>query len=254
MEIVLALTASSDGGANGSSGLSSKRGSSRLPREERVGAIEAAARVVFCRRGYADASIAEIAAEAGIAEGTIYKFFDSKRQLVMRVIELWYESMLAEFAKNLSGISGARNKVRFVVWRHLSSLKEDLDVARLCLHEARNSRDYYKSEVYQLNCRYTHFLLDACREGVANGEFRADTPITLVRDMIFGGIDHHTWGMLFGLGDIDVDRSADLIVNVVFAGIEGPAASKPSPNDLCSSIEKAVARLDLIATRLERKS
>jgi AcrR family transcriptional regulator len=209
---------------------------------------------VFCKRGYADASIAEIAAEAGIAEGTIYKFFDSKRQLVMRVIELWYESMLAEFAKNLSGISGARNKVRFIVWRHLSSLKQDLDVARLCLHEARYSRDYYQSEVYQLNRRYTHFLLDACREGVANGEFRADTPITLVRDLIFGGIDHHTWAMLLGHGDVDVDRSADLIVNVVFAGIARPAAATPSPGELCASIEKTVARLDAVATRLEQQS
>jgi len=250
----LALTASSDDGANGSWGLSSKRGSSRLPRQERVGAIEAAARAVFCKRGYADASIAEIAAEAGIAEGTIYKFFDSKRQLVMRVIELWYESMLAEFAKNLRGISGARNKVRFIVWRHLSSLKQDLDVARLCLHEARYSRDYYQSEVYQLNRRYTHFLLDACREGIANGEFRADMPITLVRDLIFGGIDHHTWAMLLGHGDVDVDRSADLIVNVVFAGIATPAASTPSPDELCASIEKTVARLDAVVTRLEQQS
>ena len=90
----------------------------------------------------------------------------------------------------------------------------------MCLNEARNSHDYYQSELYQLNRRYTHFLLDACREGVGNGEFRADTPITLVRDMIFGGIDHHTWAMLFGHGDIDVDQSADLIVKLVFAGIE----------------------------------
>ena len=209
---------------------------------------------MFCKRGYADASIAEIAAEAGIAEGTIYKFFDSKRQLVMRVIELWYESMLAEFAKNLGGISGARNKVRFIVWRHLSSLKQGLDVARLCLHEARYSRDYYQSEVYQLNRRYTHFLLDACREGIANGEFRADMPITLVRDLIFGGIDHHTWAMLLGHGDVDVDRSADLIVNVVFAGIATPAASTPSPDELCASIEKTVARLDAVVTRLEQQS
>jgi AcrR family transcriptional regulator len=250
----VALAASSKSGTPGSSGLSSKRGSSRRPREERVGTIEAAAQVVFCRRGYADASIAEIAAEAGIAEGTIYKFFDSKRQLVMRVIELWYESMLAEFTKNLSGISGARNKVRYIVWRHLSSLKQDLDVARLCLHEARNSQDYYQSGVYNLNRRYTHFLLDACREGVANGEFRADTPITLVRDLIFGGIDHHTWAMLHGHGDVDVDRSADLIVNVVFSGITKSAASTPSSDDLYASIEQAMARLEAVATRLEQQS
>ncbi|MGP8121339.1 MAG: TetR family transcriptional regulator [Xanthobacteraceae bacterium] len=227
-----------------------KRGSSRLPREERVGAIESAARVVFCRRGYAEASIAEIAAEAGIAEGTIYKFFDSKRQLVMRVIERWYESMLAEFAKNLPGIAGARNKVRFIVWRHLSSLKADLDVARLCLHEARNSRDYYQSELYQLNRRYTHFLIDACREGISNGEFREDAPVTLVRDMIFGGIDHHTWAMLFGHGDIDPDRSADLIMDIVFAGIEKPAA--PAPSDNCSRVQKTVERLEALAERMEK--
>jgi AcrR family transcriptional regulator len=71
-----------------------------LPRAQRVGDIEAAARVVFSRRGFAAASIAEIAAEAGVAEGTIYKFFDSKRHLVVRVIEGWYDGMLAEFERS----------------------------------------------------------------------------------------------------------------------------------------------------------
>jgi len=230
-----------------------KRGSARLPREERMGAIEAAARATFCRRGYADASIAEIAAEAGIAEGTIYKFFKSKRHLMMRVIEVWYESMLAEFERSLTGIPGAKNKLRFIVWRHLSCLKKDFDLARLCLNESRNSHDYYQSELYQLNRRYTHVLLDVCREGVSNGEFRADTPITLVRDLIFGGIDHHTWAMLFGHGNIDVDHSADLIVNLVFSGIQNPADTAFSLSDAYSRIEQTVARLDTIATRIERQ-
>lgn len=209
--------------------------------------------MVFCRRGYDDASIAEIATEAEIAEGTIYKFFKSKRHLVMRVIEIWYESMLAEFQRNLIGISGAKNKIRFIVWRHLTFLKEDLDVARLCQNELRGSRDYYQSELYQLNRRYTHVLLEACREGISNGELRTDTPITLVRDLIFGGMDHHTAAMLVGHGNIDVDQSADLIVTFVFAGIQSPATTAVSPNDATSRIEQAAARLDAVASRLEKQ-
>lgn len=70
---------------------------SRLPRAQRVGDILAAARQVFAEHGFAAASIAEIASKAGVAEGTIYKFFDSKRHLVVSVIESWYDDMLAEF-------------------------------------------------------------------------------------------------------------------------------------------------------------
>jgi len=250
----VALASSRDDQGDGRSRPPPHRSWSRRPREERIGAIEAAARTVFGRRGYAEASIAEIAAEAGIAEGTIYKFFDSKRRLVTCVLERWYETMLAEFAGSLPGIQGARNKLRFIVWRHLTSLRDDLDIARLCLHEARNSRDYYQSEVYQLNRRYTHFLIEACREGIGSGEFRADTPVALVRDMIFGGIDHHSWAMLFGHGDIDPERSADLILSVVFAGIARPAIDGNSPDDSCVRIETVAARLEAIAARLEGKA
>ena len=199
-----------------------RRVTGRLPRAQRVGDIEAAARVVFAHRGYAGASIAEIAAEAGVAEGTIYKFFDSKRHLVVRVIEVWYGQMMAEFDKNLQGIQGARNKIHFIVWRHLASLTENPELARLCANEVRNAGDYYQSELHDLNRRYTHVFVEACREGVANGELRPDIQITLVRDLIFGGIEHHIAPMLYGKGKISADlrQSAQAIVDAVMGGIQ----------------------------------
>ncbi len=232
---------------------SAKRGSGRLPRGKRVGQIETAARVVFCRRGYADASIAEIAAEAGIAEGTIYKFFESKRHLVTRVIELWYEYMLGEFEKSLAGISGAKNKIRFIVWRHLAFLKEDIEIARLCLNEARSSRDYYQSELYKLNRSYTHVLLDACREGISNGELRSDTSITMVRDLIFGGIDHHTAAMLCGRSVMDVNQSADSIMTLVFAGIQNTAPTQAASGETCSRLERVAERIEAIVMHMEKR-
>ncbi len=215
-----------------------------------MGDIETAARAVFARRGYAGASIAEIAAEAGVAEGTIYKFFESKRQLVVRVIELWYAQMMAEFDKNLAGIRGARNKIRFIVWRHLAALTENPDLARLCANEVRNGGDYYQSELHELNRRYTHVFVEACREGVANGELRADIPIALVRDLIFGGLEHHIAPMLYGNGTIaaDLRQSADAIVDTVMAGIRMPA--EPPGEDTLRRIDEAARRLEAAATRM----
>lgn len=48
--------------------------------------ILAAAREVFSQKGFAEATTAEIAQQAGISEGTIYNYFDSKRDLLVSLI------------------------------------------------------------------------------------------------------------------------------------------------------------------------
>lgn len=45
-----------------------------------------AARNVFSRKGFAEATTAEIAREAGVAEGTIYNHFKNKRDLLMSLV------------------------------------------------------------------------------------------------------------------------------------------------------------------------
>lgn len=233
-----------------------RRATSRLPRAQRVEDIENAARVVFARCGYAGASIAEIAAEAGMAEGTIYKFFDSKRHLVVRVIEIWYRHMMDEFDKNLLGIRGARNKIHFIVWRHLAALTENPELARLCANEVRNSGDYYLSELHELNRRYTHVFVEACREGVTNGELRSDTPIALVRDLVFGGIEHHIAPMLYGKGTIaaDLRQSAHTIVDAVMGGIQSKGIQPSATDELLLRLEKASCQLEAAAKKLAKEA
>src|SRR4249919_3784848 len=49
--------------------------------EFREAEILQAARQVFARRGFADASMEDIAQVAGLAKGTLYLYYDSKREL-----------------------------------------------------------------------------------------------------------------------------------------------------------------------------
>lgn len=216
----------------------------RLPREDRVRDILSAARDVFCRHGFAGASIAEIASLAGVAQGTIYKFFDTKRDLVLAVLAGWYDSMLAEFNAQIPDIQGARNKLRFIVWRHIRSLVENPDLMRLCSNEVRNDGDYYHGGIYALNRKYAHVLSEVCREGMRNGEFRADLPIPLLRDLIFGGMDHYVSSSLYQGRECDADHIADQIVDLLSGGI---AALKTE----AGALEGTLSRLDRLADQLE---
>jgi hypothetical protein len=74
---------------------------------------------------------------------------------------------------------------------------------------------------------------------IAAGEFRNDVSVALLRDMVFGCIEHSTWKYLRGEGDFSVDEVADGIATVIVRGM----AAEPAED---------VRQMDAIATRLER--
>jgi AcrR family transcriptional regulator len=66
----------------------------RLPASERRERILAAATEVFAERGYADASMGEIATRAGVVASVIYDHFGSKRELAVQLLELHGETLI----------------------------------------------------------------------------------------------------------------------------------------------------------------
>src|SRR4051812_7963068 len=214
----------------------------RLSREKRMADIMETAREVFCAKGYNEAVISEIAEKVGIVEGTIYRYFPTKRDLLIEVMEDWYEEMLADYDQQLKGIAGTRNRLRFMIWRHLTVMHEEPVLCRLMMGEVRAGADYRRTAVYDLNRRYTQRTIAIIKEAVASGEFRADVPVTIVRDMIYGGIEHHCWAYLRGEGDFSPDRAADDILAIIFRGL-----AADEPRDTATQI----SRLEAVVGRLE---
>ncbi len=85
--------------------------------------------------------------------------------------------------------------------------------------------DYYESEIADLNRRWTSLLVDVVREGQSDGTFRSDLPASMVRDVVYGGIEHIAWGAATGHGDIDPQRVADSLTELVCTGIESQDVS-----------------------------
>jgi AcrR family transcriptional regulator len=210
----------------------------RLPRARREQDILDSAHDVFVRRGYEAASMSEIAEIAGVVEGTIYKYFDGKRALLYRVMARWYEAMLADYAAHLAGHRGTRARLRFVIWRHVASIRDNPALCHLFFREIRGDPDYRGSAIHELNRRYTHVVVEILRDGVTCGEVRAGVPFALVRDMIYGAVEHQTWAYVSGQGSLDADAVADRLVDLVLAGVA------PTPDPAADRLAALVARLE----------
>ena len=224
---------------------SGRRARERLTPSERMADIMRCAGVLLREQVDREGIVAAIAARLGIVEGTIYRYFPTKRDLIIRVAEDWYEGMLADYDRELAAISGTQARLRFMIWRHLTVMHDEPAMCRLVLDELRADGGYRKTSIYQLNRLYTRRTLSLVKDGIASGEIRADVPLAMVRDMIYGGIEHHTWAYLRGEGTFSPEQAADDIVAILYRGIAVPQENTGALSRL------ELSRLEAVATRLE---
>jgi TetR/AcrR family transcriptional regulator, fatty acid metabolism regulator protein len=201
--------------------------SKRLPRDQRMATIMQTARAVLRERGSEQFLTSEVAERCGVSEGTIYKYFATKRDLLIQVAEAWFEEFLVEEQPS-NRQRPLRDRLLRVIWHNLSLIRRE-----------RNMR------IYELNRRIAAQVMDVVEDGVKRGELRSDIPLKLIRDMIFGAIEHQTWAYLRGEGDFSVDDTADGITDIVYRGI----ARLPPPS--AARIDDTLARIERAAELIE---
>jgi len=221
-----------------------KRSYVRMPRDQRMREIEAAARSAFAKHGFNDAPISEIARRAGVSEGAIYKFYANKRELLHAILTGWYGGITEAFHAKQRGVEGTRARLHAVIWQHLKSIQESPDLCRLFYSEVRSAPDYQSSELHRCNRDYTRVLTDILEAGIERGDIRADVSLPLVRDMVFGGIEHRVTGFLAGRGALDPDAVADEMTRMLFAGIAPPVEEATDLGAIVSRLESVAERLD----------
>ncbi|MGD0266741.1 MAG: TetR family transcriptional regulator [Candidatus Methylomirabilota bacterium] len=140
-------------------------------RLERRQAILKAAMKLFAQRGYAAATIRTIAREAHIAQGTIYLYFPSKRDILLAL----YRSMILESFEELlvrPGQGDTEAFLRSLIVDRIERFRRNPQAVRLAFtdlpfHRELRDRLYRDVALGQLE-RLQAFLKDR----IAKGEFR----------------------------------------------------------------------------------
>lgn len=105
----------------------------RSERRERL--LDAASRV-FTRNGYEQASMDEIAAEAGIGKPTIYRYFDGKAALFSAVFENALDRLEEKMADILLRETSLERRVDRLVWALIPTFRDHLVSLRVLSENA----------------------------------------------------------------------------------------------------------------------
>jgi AcrR family transcriptional regulator len=152
-----------------------KRERNRALRREQI--LEAAVKV-FARRGFGNATVAEIAEEAGVAPGTIYIYFEDKEDLFMSIPELISEPMLATFLEAAfggnepTGIEGEERLLTQSCAKAMETLLQNLDLVKSMLSSVVTLDDETRAEYFRQPLQALTILERYFRDRTARGIFR----------------------------------------------------------------------------------
>jgi TetR/AcrR family fatty acid metabolism transcriptional regulator len=188
-------------------------------KQDRYDSILDAAKSVFAERGFAGASISDIARRAAVSDGLVYRYFENKRDLLYHVLRVFYERIIEDLEATVLRETRFEARLRKLIRRHLEVFVSDADLCRLFISEVRVASDYQGSAIQELNRSYTSILIRIVDAALADGTIRRDVNPHLLRDVIFGAIEHRAWRFVNGRGDLDTARTARELTKLLVNGM-----------------------------------
>lgn len=152
---------------------------------ETRGRVVESARALFASRGYAEATIRDIARHAGVAPGSVFTTFASKAELLQEIVFSRYAELFSQI--------GAAVDVEATTIERLAALaraayRNEMQELRL-LSENIGASWTWSQEADMANRErlrpFFETIMRVLKEGVAKRELAADTSIETVTDMVF---------------------------------------------------------------------
>src|SRR3954467_1310377 len=144
---------------------------------------------VFALNGYFNAKGSEIAKAAGVADGTIYLYFDGKEDLLITIFREHTRNYLRALEQLLANINRAEERLRIAVRHHLETLGRDRALAVVSQVELRHSLKFMSVFSQEEVADYLNMLRSIVEDGQAEGVFRRTLHPQLVAKAIFGVLD-----------------------------------------------------------------
>jgi TetR/AcrR family transcriptional regulator, fatty acid metabolism regulator protein len=182
-------------------------------------AILRAAISVFAHNGYFNSKVADIAKEAGVADGTVYLYFKSKEEILHSVFDRSMEKAIADGRKRLEGISDPREKLRQIALMHLERLGADRDLAIVFQVELRGSTKFMEEFSAAGFAEYLGLIRSTIEEGQRAGVFRPELNAKVLAKVLFGALDEMATNWILSKRRYRLAPMADQVLDIFLNGV-----------------------------------
>jgi TetR/AcrR family transcriptional regulator, fatty acid metabolism regulator protein len=191
----------------------------RPPVADKREAILRAATRVFARNGYFNSKVADIAHDAGVADGTVYLYFKSKEEILHSIFDRSVEEAITEGRKQLLTITDPREKLRRIAHLHLERLGADRNLAVVFQVELRSSTKFMEEFSAAGFAEYLGLIRAAVEEGQRAGVFRKELNAKVAAKVLFGALDEMATNWILSQRRYKLAPMADQVLDIFLNGV-----------------------------------
>src|SRR5437868_7823593 len=174
---------------------------------------------VFAQNGYFNAKVSEIAKAAGVADGTIYLYFDGKEDLLITIFREHTRNYLASLERDLVNVRRPEDRIRVAIRHHLEALGRDRNLAVVSQVELRHSLKFMSLLSQQEVKDYLNMIRKIVEHGQAEGVFRRNLHPQMVAKSVFGILDEMVTSWILSEKDYSLADTADQIADFILTGL-----------------------------------
>lgn len=214
------------------------------PKSERTRiAIRDAAAACFREHGYDTATSAEIARRAGVAEGTVFLHHGNKAGLLIAVTLAYYEQILFEAETIAASVTDPTARLRRMIDAWARCLERDWPLIMAFVQQANATpSSELAATVTARNRAYTRVFVRVIEELKATGRISAATPSSLLRDIIFGTLEHAARGQVAKGEPVDVHHVGRQVIDLVLR--PGTGAADDRLTNIETKLDQALAHVN----------
>ena len=187
--------------------------------------ILAAAVKVFAGHGFFNATIAQIAREAGVADGTIYLYFKSKDELLFTLFDEKMSELLEEMKRALAEEPDAPSKLTRLIHLHFALVEKSPELAYVLIVELRQSAQLLKQMEKARLTAYLELMAEIVRAGQSQGELVATVSPGTFKRALFGALDEAALAWLLSGRKGSLKKTATEVAALFVRGLL-PAGAK----------------------------
>lgn len=241
------------GKMTGTTGAARKRKTAQvlpLTRRERVESKESAildvAYRMFVSRGFAKTTIAEIASQAGVAEGTLYLYFNNKEALARGALAAFYRTLTDGAQKGIEKLATTRERLEFLAHHHLKNIIKEHRLLELLSILDRDVETYEGSEIYKMNRAYVAVFDSVVRDGMWRGDIDESVTPWVYRDIFYGGLEYAMRTMFIKSRKKSADTVVADVVRLMMNNEKETSGAGQRDDRTCTieRLEAAVRRLE----------
>jgi TetR/AcrR family transcriptional regulator, cholesterol catabolism regulator len=194
------------------------RGATKKKRDDEV--LDAAARV-FARRGYADASVQDVADELGILKASLYHYIKMKEDLLFWLLEEVHKDVevILEEVANAEGLAPLE-RIELYVKRQVLYNLDNLERISIYYHDMDRLSEARLSYLLGRRAGHERFMVGLVRQAQSQGMADPELDARLISNCIFATVIW-TYRWYRPSGPIGRERIADECAEFALRGVIG---------------------------------